>query len=461
MNKRSAASDNPVHQTARNPARSGQNAPSVLVLAAYGALAFPLAGAFIALQVIVPTFYAQALGLSLSAIGGILLTARLWDLFTDPVVGYLSDRTPAAWGRRKIWIVASAPLIALTVWLLFNPPPGVGNRFLLLATLAIYIAGTMSIVPLNAWGAELSTAYHQRSRISAARVIFGLAGTLTALLLVDNSDNQALADSLFAIALLTLAGLAVSVPVAAVLVPDRSVVTRDKNSLREALALLLRPSPFRRLLLAFLLNGLGNAIPATLFLLYVTHVLQAPGIAGPMLFLYFVCSAVSVPIWVRLSRSLGKHRSWCIAVMGSCLFFAAVPFLGSGDTLFFALVVIGTGLMIGADLALPAAINGDLIEWDELHSGRRRPGLFFALWGTASKLAFALAVGLIFPILDLAGFDATGSNLPEDVRLLALLYAAPSLLFKSAAVLMMWHFPIDEAEHGRIGRLLAERARRE
>jgi GPH family glycoside/pentoside/hexuronide:cation symporter len=437
--------------------RDDADAPSLTVLAAYGSLAFPLAAAFIALQVIVPTFYAQALGLSLSAVGAILLTSRLWDLVTDPLVGYLSDRTPAAWGRRKAWVVGSAPLIAASVWLLFNPPAGVGNGFLLLCTLAIYVAGTMSIVPMNAWGAELSSAYHQRSRIAGSRVVFGLAGTLAALLLVDNSDNRSLAESLYAITLLTLAGLAISVPVAAWRVPDRGIVHDSGNNLREALALLTRPSPFRRLLLAFGLNGLGNAIPATLFLLYVTHVLERPEVAGPMLFLYFVCSAVSVPVWVAISRRIGKHQAWCRAVIGSCVFFAGAPFLGEGDVLAYAAVVIGTGLMIGADLALPSAINGDLIEWDALENGRRRPGLFFALWGTTSKLAFALAVGLIFPLLDLAGFDAAGSNAADDVRLLAVLYGAPSLLFKGAALLLMWRFPIDEAEHSRIRRELAAR----
>lgn len=424
--------------------------PSLSVLFAYGSLAFPLAGAFIALQVIVPTYYAQSLGLSLSAIGGILLAARLWDLFTDPIVGYLSDRTPASWGRRKAWVVGSAPLIAAAVWILFNPPQSAGNSFLLLATLAIYVAGTMSIVPMNAWGAELSESYHQRSRISGARVVFGLAGTLVALLLVDNSDNQALADSLFAITVLTIVGLAISTPLAATIVPDRSIVDTQKSSLREAIALLTRPSPFRRLLLAFLLNGLGNAIPATLFLLYVTHVLERPEIAGPMLFGYFVCSALSVPVWVALSKRWGKHRSWSIAVIGSCLFFCGAPFLGSGDVLPYTVIVLGTGLMIGADLALPSAINGDLIEWDALENNRRRPGLFFALWGTASKLAYALAVGLMFPALELAGFDATISNSADDVRLLAMLYAGPSLLFKVAAIAMMWNFPIDETEHQRI-----------
>jgi Na+/melibiose symporter-like transporter len=435
-------------------------APGLGVLAAYGSVAFPLAGAFIALQVIVPTFYAQALGLKLTAVGAILLVARLWDLLTDPVVGYLSDHTPPRFGRRKAWVIASAPCIAATVWLLFNPPEDVNNRFLLLATLAIYVAGTMNIVPLNAWGAELSESYHQRSRISGARVVFGLAGTLSALLLVDNSNNESLQASLAAITWLTLVGLAISVPTAAVVVPDRGRVTPKGNSLREAVALLRQPSPFRRLLVAFLLNGMGNAIPATLFLLYVTHVLERPGIAGPMLFLYFVCSALSVPFWVAVSRRLGKHRSWCIAVVGSCLFFCLAPFLGSGDVLLYGAVVVGTGLMIGADLALPSAINGDLIEWDALHNGRRRPGLFFALWGTASKLAFALAVGLVFPLLELVGFDATvTTNAPEDIRLLAILYAAPSLLFKLTAIALMWHFPIDEAEHGRIRKLLAQRER--
>lgn len=436
----------------------GDDVTPLSILAAYGPLAFPLAAAFIALQVIIPTYYAQALGLSLSAVGGILLIARLWDLFTDPLVGYLSDRTPERLGRRKLWIVVSAPLVAFTVWRLFNPPEEVNNTFLLLCTLGIYIAGTMTIVPMNAWGAEISPAYHQRSRIAGARVVFGLAGTLCALLLVDNADNAALADSLWAITVLVWLGLLVSIPLAALRVPDRGKVEDDGATLRGALSLLLHPSPFRRLLIAFMLNGMGNAIPATLFLLYVTHVLEAPGVAGPMLFLYFVASALSVPVWVAISRRAGKHQAWCWAVIGSCLFFSGAPFLGSGDTLIYGAIVVGTGLMIGADLALPSAINGDLIEWDALENGRRRPGLFFALWGTASKLSYALAVGLIFPLLDLIGFDATQSNnAAEDVRMLALLYGVPTLLCKGIALAMMWRFPIDEAKHLEIRQALAQR----
>ncbi len=428
------------------------------VLAAYGGLAFPMAAGFIALQVIVPTFYAQVLGLSLTAVGGILLVARLWDMVTDPVVGYLSDRTPASWGRRKIWVIGSAPLIAASVWLLFNPGESVGNSYLLLGAMAIYIAGTMALVPINAWGAELSSNYHQRSRVSGSRVVFGLGGTLCALLLIDNSNDAALQASLTAIAILVLASLAISVPVATRWVPDESRFTPQGNNLRGALQLLTTPSPFRRLLIAFLLNGVANAIPATLFLLFVTHVLEAPAMAGPVLFLYFVCSAVSVPLWVQVAGRYGKHRTWCGAVTVACLFFAGAPFLGAGDIAWYIAIVVGTGLMIGADLALPSAINGDLIEWDAHANGQHRPGLFFALWGTASKLAFALAVGLAFPLLDVIGFDAASSNSAEQVRALAVLYGAPSIVFKLAAVAMMRNFPIDENEHRRIRNALAASA---
>lgn len=427
-------------------------------LAAYGALAFPLAAGFIALQVIVPTFYAQALGLSLTAVGGILLLARLWDMFTDPLIGYLSDHTQTRWGRRKPWVIASAPLIAISIWCLFNPPQSAGNGYLLLAALAIYVAGTMSLVPTSAWGAELSCNYHQRSRINGSRVVFGLAGSLVALLLIDNSSSEALATSLLHISLLVVAGLLLTVPVAAVKVPDLSIERQRGNNLLGAWRLLTRASPFRRLLAAFLLNGIANAIPATLFLLFVTHVLGEPGLAGPVLFLYFLCSAISVPLWVKVSSRLGKHRTWCLAVIGSCCFFLGAPFLGTGDTLPYLVIIVGTGLMIGADLALPGAINADLIEWDAHENGQHRPGLFFALWGTASKLAYALAVGMIFPWLDSIGFDATAAVNPEStVRALAILYGAPSIAFKLLAVALMWRFPIDEAEHSRIRSALADR----
>ncbi len=431
------------------------------ILGAYGSLAFPLAAAFIALQVIVPTFYAQSTGLTLSEIGLVLLFARLWDMFTDPLIGYLSDRTPASLGKRKSWIIASTPLIALATWKLFNPGEAATPLYLMIWTFVIYVAGTMAIVPMNAWGAELTDDYHERSRVTGVRAAFGLVGTLAALTIpavLGQAESADFGPSLSLISYLVIVTLVITVIVSSLLVPDRSVVHSPANSIREIISLLKKPTPVRQLLGSFLLNNIGNAIPATLFLLYATHVMQKPEYAGPLLFLYFVCATVSVPGWLALAKRYGKHQIWSVAMMLACLFFLSTPFLTPEHFWVFVGIVAITGFTSGADLVLPGAIKGDLIEWDALTNGYRRPGIFFALWGTLTKLSFALAIGIAFPLLELTGFDATREAGTQSALSLAFLYGLPCIAFKIGAIIGMRNYPITESEHARIREQLDARA---
>lgn len=430
-----------------------QDSLSRITIAAFGSLAFPLAAAFIALQVFVPTFYAESTGLSLTSIGLILLIARLCDTVTDPIVGYLSDITPTAWRRRKLFVVIATPLIAISTFYLFNPPENAGSAYLLLWTIAIYIAGTLSIVPIGAWGAELSSDYNTRSLISGIKVAFGLIGSLSALMfavILSGDDSAQLGRTLTGITWLVISTLIVATVLAAVLVPDNKETELPDNTVKAAWQVISQPTPFRQLLGSFFLNAVGNAIPASLFILFVTHVIDAPDQVGRMLFLYFVCSALSVPVWVAVSKRLGKHQTWTIAILLAAAFFIWTPFLDSGSLLIFYIIVVVTGFATGADLVLPAAINGDLIEWDELQTGYKRPGLFFALWGTATKLSFALAIGIAFPLLDLFGFSATGDNDSNAIQGLAVLYGLPCIAFKLSALFLMRGYPITEAKHGEI-----------
>jgi len=439
-----------------------QNSPSRITIAAYGSLAFPLAAAFIALQIFVPTYYAQATGLSLTSIGIVLLIARLCDTVTDPIVGYWSDITPTAWGRRKIFVVVATPLIAISTYFLFNPPDDVSRSYLLLWTIAIYIAGTLSIVPLGAWGAELSSDYNTRSSITGIRVAFGLTGSLAALLfaVVFSGENSAeLGKTLSGITWLVIVSLVIATILAATLVPDNKETELPENTFSAAWEVISKPTPFRQLLVSFFLNAVGNAIPASLFILYVTHVIGSADTVGQMLFLYFICSALSVPVWVAISKKLGKHQTWTIAILMAAAFFVWTPFLDSNSLGLFYAIVIVTGFATGADLVLPAAINGDLIEWDALQTGYKRPGLFFALWGTATKLSFALAIGIAFPLLDIIGFSATGQNDSNAIPGLAVMYGLPCIAFKLTALYLMRGYPITEEVHNDIRAQLAERER--
>ena len=264
-------------------------------LVAYGLPALPAAALGLPLYIFLPTFYAAELGLPLAAVGAALLAARLWDVVTDPVVGILSDRTRGRFGRRRPWLVAALPLLVLSVWMLFRPAEGAGVGYLALWSAALYLGWTMLALPHSAWGAELSDDYHERARISAAREVALVAGTLVAagLPLVIGVDGESDPGAVLALlAVLLAVGLPAAVAVAVTIVPDGRAAATQPVPWRQAGALLAANRPFARLIAAYLLNGIANGLPATLFLLFVAHVLAAPEMQGPLLFVYFLCRGV-------------------------------------------------------------------------------------------------------------------------------------------------------------------------
>lgn len=424
-------------------------------LIAYGALALPLAALNLPLYVYLPTFYSTRLGVPLATVGAVLLIARLFDMATDPLLGEIGDRARSRLGRRRPWLVAGTPLLLVSMGLLFLPPEGAGAGHLLLWSVVGYLAWTMMLLSYTAWGAELSGQYHERTRITAAResfVILGiaLAAALPAVLGVDPGSGEALA-ALFWLTALTLP---VTLIWLLVRVGEPPLGGQRALPLAAAIAALVGNRPFLRLIAAYLLNSLANGLPATLFLLFVQHVIGAGAEAGALLLVYFGCGLVSVPLWLRLSYRLGKSRTWAASMLWACLVFAYVPFLGPGDLWPFAVACVLSGLSLGADLALPASMQADVVDLDRLATGRNRTGLFFALWSMTTKLAAALAVGIAFPLLDLIGFAPTGTSSAAALLGLALLYAGLPVLLKLGAVALVWRFPLDAAAQAELRRRL-------
>jgi len=385
------------------------------------------------------------MGLGLATVGLVFLIARLVDAVSDPLIGWLSDSIPTRFGRRRVWITLGAPGLALAVLILFAPSQsviGVGASpvQLLVGTILIYLCGTMMIVPLTAWGSDQSTSYRDRNRVTGARTGFGLVGAMVALLIIGLISQQN--DGKFAEALEVLAIVGVSLVVVSViglwvLVPDSSLPDRDRLILFREIRSLFAEVPFRRLLLAFVLNGIANGIPAALFILFVGHVLDAESQVGPLLILYFGAAMLSVPFWIWMGKRVPKHRLWMLAVALACAVFAPAPFLGPSDVVLFAVISGVSGFLAGADLIFPPSMNADLAEQDRVRSKRSRAGLYFALWGMGNKAAMGLAVAFGFGILWLGGFSTTEENSPASLSVLAFTYGWTPILFKLAAIFML------------------------
>ncbi|RHW22057.1 hypothetical protein C2846_06245 [Pseudomonas jilinensis] len=148
----------------------------------HGSVGMPLAVIGYPLVVYLPPFYAQEVGLNMALMALVLVIARMSDVITDPLIGTLSDRWQTRLGRRKPWLLMGMPLMLLGTVMIFMPPEGAGIGHLLVWTVIMYLGWTMVTLPYGAWGAELSPAYHQRSRVTAAREGFVLVGLFLAAL---------------------------------------------------------------------------------------------------------------------------------------------------------------------------------------------------------------------------------------------------------------------------------------
>lgn len=392
---------------------------------AYGLLGMPLAFAALPLYVHVPGFYAFATGMDLALLGGILLVTRLLDALVDPWLGWLADRVP----RRSMLVLALLPFAAGFVALL-NPPETQVAVWLAGSLALTYLGFSAASVAYQAWGADVGGDSRGRTRLTAAREGFGLLGVVLAAALpgwLAASPVQGTAALAWVLPpLLAIAALAALACVGAG--PGRvAPALAPMTSLRRVLA----DPGFRRLLLVFVANGLAAALPATLFLFFVADVLRAPAASGALLALYFVAGAASLPFWVALAARRGRVVAWLLAIGLATLAFAGAGLLGPGDVLPFAAICLLSGLALGADLALPAAIAADLGE------RQGQAGACFGVWNFAAKLNLALAAGLSLPLLGWLGYVPGGDR---GLPALIFAYALLPLAGKALAAFLLWRW---------------------
>jgi Na+/melibiose symporter-like transporter len=415
-----------------------------LTLAAYALPAIFLAALYLPLFTYVTPFYVSERGVDLAALGAVWIGIRLFDAVTDPAMGWLSDHTPGRWGRRRIWLLVAAPLIVVSTWMAFVPPEGAGIGHAALWLFLLTLGWTMAQTPYAAWGAELSGDYNGRLRVTSWREAMVLVGTMgSTILYVAGGEGG---GGLTAVALAVAIGLPLAVIVTVWRVPDPPR-RRDGPALtlREGMRALAANAPFRQLLVAWFVNGLANGLPATLFLFFVSDRLGAPEAGGIVFLAYFGAAIAGVPFWNWVAKKSSKHRIWGVAMLYASAIFAGALFLGEGDVTLFVVISVLTGLALGADLALPPAIQADVVELDTVETGEHRAGVFFAIWQVATKAALALSSGIALIVLDIAGFEAGGQNSDAALATLAFLYAGAPIILKCLAVALIWRFSLDRA----------------
>lgn len=424
--------------------------------------------------VFLPPYYAAQLGIPLEVVSALFLGARALDIIIDPILGSLQDRTRSSFGRRKIWMAVSTPILMFAVWLAFiGVGPG-ANVYMLGATIFTLYAtfATMLIAHLG-WASELRADYHGRTNalgavqlaaMTGATLILTLPALVTGLRWGDN------ADAVHVMGWTVIIALPIAVLVALIFVREPDVQVHERIDWRVAMGAIFTNKHLRGVLLPDLLFGIAQGVSGGLFLFYFQYVMGYATQAHGLLLIYFISGIVGVPLWMLLGRRIGKHR----ALQAACVYAALVTlmllilphfdpsdppvrfdFAFAGEPISIVLLpghmmlamlgMLIAGLHQGSSALLLRAMLADVVDADTLKTGQKRAGLFNGLMLTTSKVG--LATGPItYAVLAVFGFDTAlgGNNSPEAMGALNWMFiGAPAIIFLLTAA-SLFLYRLDE-----------------
>ena len=394
------------------------------------------------------------LGIGPAVVGGLFALGRVWDAVSDPLVGYWSDRTRSRFGRRRPFMLAAALPLAFGFYAIWNPPGDLAGVALAVwlgvALWVTYTASTLLAVPHASLGAELSEDHHTRTRIFGVRALCEFGGILGAIAGLAALENAVVPRETARHVALAIGGLTVIATLVCVLrvsePPEHS--GRGGALPLRAFADVWRNEHARVLLAAFFLSDFALSALATLVPYISSQMTGGEGRSGLMMLAFIGPAVVAVPFWGWLSRRIGKRECWCLALGAMSVCFGSFVLIDGqlGPAAFVGVLVVG--ISQGATRMLPHSIKADIIDVDELRTGERKEGAYFAAWNFVQKLAGAAAILVMGLVLELAGFRE-GVTEQNAWKLILVAAVVPGLLTGVAAFLVS-RLRLDERAHAEV-----------
>jgi len=405
--------------------------------------------------------------------GIIYFFPRIFDAFTDPIMGFISDNTKSKWGRRRQYVFIGSILMGLSfiiMWQLHRSD-GIEYNFLyfLVWSFIFYLGLTLFSVPYVAMGYELSNDFHERTNIMAIAQWIGQWAWVIApwfwVIMYDKTlfESADVATRTLAVWVGIIFALCAMVP--AIFIKSKSTLHENYSplsiktvgaslkeillSFKEALAL----KPFRQLCIAtFLVFNAFNTIAAFSFFIIVYHLFGGDaGAAGIWPTLFGCLGALGttflvIPIVTRMSKKFGKKNAFIasqgVSIIGYImLWFLFIP--GKPYMFIFALPFFSFG--IGSLFVLMMSMTADVIDMDEINTGLRREGTFGAIYWWMVKFGFAIAGGLSGAIMSIVGFDSGVATQPEGaIEGLRAFFSGLPILGTLTAMYIMRNYDVSE-----------------
>jgi glycoside/pentoside/hexuronide:cation symporter, GPH family len=417
--------------------------------------------------VILPTLYVENTAVTLAAIGLVNLLRWWFDAVTDPLVGYLSDRSVQRWGGRKTWVVLGACFSAGSAYFLFQPTSDSGALYYALSLLGVYLGFTCFTIAHQAWGSEIAADYHDRSRIFAYYSMFTIVGSLLIWILPllafpwtsTLEITPAVMGVLAWVVLLLFPGSAL---LAAVTVPAGGHVTAARPELRPIIRSIRVNKALWRYIVAVAIWGIGQGIGLSVLFIFLRDYMLLGDRFPILMIAFFGVQAASIPFWRWTLQRWGKHRPWALSWAAGAVMAPLVLLLepGPGAFIYLLPLIMLQAFINGGAYIGPVALLGDLADYSMLKTGANTTGNLFAFKSLLEKANFGIGAGIAFPLLALVDYRIGESNGElANLGLLVLYLGVPGVTALVAAA-VLWNFPLDERRYGIVRRRLERLAAR-
>jgi GPH family glycoside/pentoside/hexuronide:cation symporter len=388
-----------------------------------------------------------------------IAAGRLWDAINDPLFGVLADHIKSKHGRRRVLLLYSAIPLGISyavMWLI----PNYGD-----VGLAVYYALTFIVfdtcytamyVGYNALTPEMTSDYDERSSLNGYRMAISIASTLAVIILTTVlgwyiKDQK----QLFAYLGIGL-GIASALPlfiVFRVTKVYRTTTDADPLPAWQSIKTTIQNKPFIQVMGLYLMSWTAVSILAAVLVYYANYYLRTPEI-GSYLVLAAQGSAIAfVPVVVWLSKKFDKRTAFILGSLSATISLLGIYTLSPSHIVPTFILAGLCGLGIATAYIVPWAMLPDIIEHDELETGRRREGSFYALAAFFQKLGTGAALWAMGQVFSITGYITPSANTILPVQsadtITAIRWFAsiiPAVLFL-AGILFSWKYSISREEH--------------
>lgn len=414
--------------------------------------------------------------------GVVSLVPRLFDAITDPIMGFVSDNTKSKWGRRKQYVLLGAVIMGISfiiMWQLYKDNTVDYNfTYFLLWSLVFYVGLTIFSVPYVAMGYEMSNDFHERTNIMAVAQFIGQWAWVIApwfwVIMDDKSFFESGEVAVRELAIWVGIICMVFAMIPAIFIKSKSTLNEKydsitfKNILKSLHTIFilnfgqaLKIKAFRKLCVAtFLIFNAFNTVAAFTYFIIVFFLFNgATGPDGawwwPTLFGSvgaLVTTFLVIPVVTQMSKKIGKKKAFIVSQSVSIIGYIMLWFLfipGKPYLFLFALPFFSFG--IGGLFTLMMSMTADVIDLDELNTGKRREGIFGAIYWWMVKFGFGIAGGLSGVIFSVIGWESGGATQSEEALFgLRLFFSGLPILGTLIAIYIMWDYDLSEEKAGEI-----------